>query len=38
MEDQVVDHILAKAQVTDEILSYTAALQPDSAPEDTQAD
>lgn len=38
MEDQVVDHILAKAQVTDETLSYTAALQPDSAPEDTQAD
>ena len=38
MEDQVVDHILAKAQVTDETLSYTAALQPDSAPEDAQAD
>ncbi len=38
MEDQVVDHILAKAQVTDETLSYTAALQPDSAPEDVQAD
>ncbi|MGB5147247.1 MAG: trigger factor [Porticoccaceae bacterium] len=34
MEDQVVDHILAKAQVTDETLSYTAALQPDPAPED----
>lgn len=38
MEDQVVDHILAKAQVIDETLSYTAALQPDSAPEDAQAD
>lgn len=38
MEDQVVDHILAKARVTDETLSYTAALQPDSAPEDAQAD
>ncbi|MFZ2208720.1 MAG: trigger factor [Porticoccaceae bacterium] len=38
MEDQVVDHILAKAQVTDETLSYTAALQPDSAPDDAQAD
>ncbi|TAL02158.1 MAG: trigger factor [Porticoccaceae bacterium] len=38
MEDQVVDHILAKARVTDETLSYTAALQPDSAPEDVQAD
>ncbi len=38
MEDQVVDHILTKAQVTDETLSYTAALQPDSAPEDAQAD
>lgn len=38
MEDQVVDHILDKARVTDETLSYTAALQPDSAPEDAQAD
>ncbi|MGD9983825.1 MAG: trigger factor [Porticoccaceae bacterium] len=38
MEDQVVDHILAKAQVTDETLSYTAALQPDPAPEDAEAD
>jgi len=38
MEDQVVDHILAKAQVTDETLAYTAALQPDPAPEDVAAD
>jgi trigger factor len=38
MEDQVVDHILAKAQVTDETLSYTAALQPDSVQDDAQAD
>jgi trigger factor len=38
MEDQVVDHILAKAQVTAETLAYTAALQPDPAPEDAEAD
>lgn len=38
MEDQVVDHILAKAQVTDETQSYTAALQPDVAPEAAEAE
>jgi trigger factor len=38
MEDQVVDHILTKAQVTDETLPYTAALQPDAVPESAEAD
>lgn len=38
MEDQVVDHILAKARVTDETLPYTAALQPDPAPETAETD
>lgn len=37
MEDQVVDHILAAAQVVEEMLSYTDALKPDPAPEDAEA-
>jgi trigger factor len=33
MEDQVIDHILASAQVVDEALSYLDALKPDAEPE-----
>ena len=40
MEDQVIDHILASAQVVDEALSYLDALKPDpeSEPEPPRAD